>query len=305
MKKGLFISLILIISASLFAQEILSFGFSSGVINGNIHEYVFDKTRTKTNNHMSQLDWDVVNIPYVELYGSLSPDKYFYINTNLKFGFPKESGFMQDYDWLNGTSSGLVSWKNDDIGELTNYSIHTNQLKNYIDCSISIGGNIYLPKEIIISPFVNYNTTNIYFDGNDGYGVYKTRNWEKYSYSGNVISYNLISKGIFLGVNVKANTIEKLDIEVCAAVSPYLYWTDAYDIHVLRNITFHDEIYKVLAAKANLSVLYNINKHNKVGLEGAVKYHPESYGTVQKVSSGMGGLSYFLYDVSLKYRFSL
>lgn len=274
-------------------------------MNGNINEYVFDKSRTETNNHLSELDWDVLNIPYAEIGINLVPAKYFFFDYRAKFGFPKTSGHMQDYDWLNGTSSGLNSWINDDIGELTNYSIHTNKLESYVDCSLVLGGRILLPKDIVAMPFVDFSVFDLYLSGYDGYGIYKSKGWQKSPFEGNVISYNVVSKAVYFGLNVNVNTFNSFDIKLGAAVSPNLCWTDAYDIHVLRNTTFHDKIYKSLAVKGNASVYYRFNEMHSAGIEAEVKYHPEGYGSYKRINNGQGGISYFLYDISLNYIFSL
>ena len=59
-----------------------------------------------------------------------------YVSLSGSFGIPKESGYMQDYDWLNSFAKIDKdipdSWYDDGFSELTNYSKHTNELVKYI-----------------------------------------------------------------------------------------------------------------------------------------------------------------------------
>ena len=158
MKKSFFAVLcVFIIAGGLFASENSFFSFNItpqiGLMNGIVREYVIDPECTNTGNKESQLDWDIKNIPVISADADFWIFKYFYANLNFRSGFPKASGVMQDYDWLNSITTG---WLNDDPTELTNYSISDNQLDSYYSFGLKLGGSINLPLRIKILPFISF-----------------------------------------------------------------------------------------------------------------------------------------------------
>ena len=104
MKKTIFSLIIfLTLCSSIFALDnnYLSFKITPRfeIVNGSINEFVFDEICTNTDNKVSQLDWDIKNIPTFGLKAEFDILRYIHINLDGSVGIPKISGYMQDYDW--------------------------------------------------------------------------------------------------------------------------------------------------------------------------------------------------------------
>lgn len=288
-----------------------SAGFSFGVMNGEINEYVEDENHY--NNHMSQLDWDIKNIKIADINTDILIERTLLIKTDIRFGFAGESGFMQDYDWLNP-----VSWPKDPLEELTNYSKHTNILTKYYKISETLGVNLYLPLRITLTPFMMFEKEEIDFDGIDGYSLYKSNNWEEKSFSGNVISYQQDTKMLFFGLALNFMPFHRAGLQISGAISPKITDVDAIDRHRLTRVAYWDHVYKGTMYKAQTSLYFNAYKW-RFNLNGEIYYLPEATGFTSQArldsegnvlnefsgNIGDGGTSRFLqiYSLTAIYRF--
>lgn len=296
-------------------------------MNGNVHEYVFDSRCKNTDNMLSRLDWDVQNISYIGLNASFSIFRYIYTDASFQYGFSKDSGNMQDYDWQNSTG-GSVLWRLDNPNQLTNYSIHQNNLDAYYNFQCSLGGNIHLPFSIVLTPFIAYEYEHISFTGSNGSGHYKNQyintKFDDFVFSGKVISYKQESNSIFLGLNVFATLFSKIDILTNVQFSPALTFFTAKDNHYVKNqydgTVYIDKPEFAYKTQAKLYINYNFNKHNSLGLNCHIQYVPVSKGrtymgqidTNGNLNSDRwsydshveGALSRFLWSIGINYTFT-
>ena len=315
-----------IIAGGLFASENSFFSFNItpqiGLMNGTVREYVIDPECTNTGNKESQLDWDIKNIPVISADADFWFFKYFYANLNFRSGFPKASGVMQDYDWLNSITTG---WLKDDPTELTNYSISDNQLDSYYSFGLKLGGSINLPLRIKILPFISFEYDYLSMSSYGGYALYKQDNWNvKYfvDSDGNaikVISYQQEYNAFILGLKVQSEAIPRTYISAEYMISPYTSDITALDIHAIRFIGFLDKMPKSMMMKASAEIMYKINQLHRVGLSAFIHYIPFTSGPdcMAKVnangkaytsyqSTGVdGGTDRFLWQLSLVYQFLL
>ncbi|MBP5520185.1 MAG: omptin family outer membrane protease [Treponema sp.] len=296
------------------------------LMNGQINEYVFERECLNTNNKLSELDWDIKNIPVFSAKADFDIKKYIHLDISCAIGIAKESGDIQDFDWLNsvgGPQGNFPEWKKHDPTELTNYSKHDNFLDQYMVYSLCFGANIYLPAKIKITPFLQYQYNFISFTGTDGYRTYKDDLWQKKDFSGKIISYKQESHSMLAGFKVELNTIPHLRIYSDFAFSPAMTFLSAYDYHYQIKTCYYDYFMNIWQLKSNLELQFKFNEHHALALNGALQFIPLSKGlTFNKpldsegnVVSGLwnasdkndtlSGTKRFLWTIGLSYSFSL
>lgn len=297
------------------------------LMNGYVKEYVFSDFCRNKDNVESRLDWDVKNIALFKIRGDFDILDYIYTGLDFSIAVPGKSGQMQDYDWMNslgGTSGTHIDWLKDSPDENTDYSCHTNNLEKYMSFSFALGGNIILPYEIKVSPFISYDYDYIGFIATDGWGKYKDRNWEQVDFSGKVISYKQESNAFSLGAKVQTAAVPRTWLYSDFSVSPALTFTNAMDYHFNSENkemgdAYWDKFTYLWQLKANLKAQYIFNKNHSAGLAGFIQYIPRQKGITysKELVNGRpakgtwialpvnGGLERFIWSVSLSYSFSL
>ena len=243
------------------------------VLNGSLHEYVFNRYCRNTDNMVSRLDWDIINIKTAGIETEILFKKNIYTSFYFTMGFPGKTGYMQDYDWQNSISS---VWQNDDPTELTDYSIHDNTISNYFSFYCRAGKTFVMP--VNITPFAAYEYETFTFNGTDGYGIYKLYNFSESKYYGSVISYKQNYNSIFVGVTADTTAIPHTYLRADIQVSPFLTWLDAYDYHYTRSKGFYDQIYQAFQLKADAAAAFSINRNHSFGLKAAYSFMPVSTG---------------------------
>lgn len=298
--------------ASVFASENFHFSLTPeiGLLNGNIYEYVFEDACTNTNNLVSKLDWEVQNIPFVEISTNFDFFKYINFSFGGKIGLPKKSGFIKDYDWLN-----YCYWQDDDPTELTHFSISTNKLNTFYSLNASLGINFSINKNNKITIFTAYDYFYIGFDAYDGYYSYKNYDWEKITLSGKVISYFQEYNTFLVGIKTN-HKISKWNFDFLVSFSPNLCTNNALDFHYLTSTLYWDNIKNVFQLNTKFSSSFEIEKHSKIGISFSCKYVPTSKGknyytqissegkitgTNWSTQNAFGGSSNFLYSFFIFY----
>ena len=293
--------------------------------NGLINEYVFSDYCKNTDHKLSQLDWDVRNIPV--FYGEAEINLLKYIHTEIRgsAAVPKTSGNMQDYDWMNSVPpDGYSYWIYDDPTERTNYSKHDNELLKYMTFSAGVGVNIKLPAKITLTPMAAYYYDFISFDGKNGYSIYKWNNWEEKSFKGRVISYKQEINDFLLGLAVKVETLPMMFFYADFFISPNATSLTALDCHYANDgaggTAYLDKFQNIWQLTASTKAQYIFNRYNAAGLSAGLQYIPISYGTnkykgIDKdgkiidgswiASSITSGTGRFLWNIGLNYSFSL
>lgn len=292
-----------------------------GIMNGVIHEYVFSYRCKNIDNKLSELTWELKNLPYIKLTADFDVLKYAYIGLAGKIGFPAESGIMQDYDWLNSTSA---LWSHESPYELTNYSRHVNKLQKYLMFTVNLGGNIFLPLDIKLTPFISYQYEIIAFDGRDGWRTYKSENYKVIPFEGKVISYTQETNSVLFGLKFSVNSIPRTSLYGDFFCSPMLSFTNALDYHYVKSNTgtaYWDKLDFMWNIQADFGIQYRFNKRHSSGISGGIQYIPvgkgvtsiknlgtngkPAYGKWSKVSTEYGGSKRLIWTLSLNYSFSL
>ena len=288
------------------------------VANGVIKEYVFNPACKNTDEKESQLDWNLSTLALFNLQADFDFFRFMYIGLSGTFAVPQRSGFMQDYDWLNSLTSG---WKDDDPTEQTNFSEHINMLEKFIDFRINGGGNLYLPFDIKLTPYLSYKYEFIRLTASGGYTEYKQYNYMKQTITGKVISYEQELNTLLLGLKLYVGCIPRATIRLNFDISPKMTFLTATDYHYIRNIAFRDSFKNLLLIESGITAQYCFTKNHSAGFAGRLQYIPLSKGTTSstgidkdgKITGGAGnavngengGTERFIWSLALNYSFSL
>lgn len=322
---------ILTFSANLFAKEeekkkdYLSMKITpeAGLLNGTINEYVYSTTCLNTDNKMSELDWELKNVPVFSLTADFDILNRAYAGLTGRFGFPVNCGNMQDYDWLNSTKA---AWSYQSPTELTNYSCHDSKISKIFMVMLRVGFNLFLPAEIKLSPYIAYQYDYIGFDSFDGYTIYKSNNYKTSFLQGKVISYSHEINSILTGFKISFTKIPRTSIDGDFCFSPALTFLNAHDFHYMNvaggyGTAYWDKFNNAWLIKAHLSIQYRFNNNHSSGISGGIEFMPgakgvtsyknlgqngmPSFGQWNTTSSDSGGTKRFLWTINLNYSFSL
>jgi len=304
-----------------------------GILHGNIIEEVYSPECRNTGNMLSKLDWEVTAVPYFEAGASFDIFKYINIGIRGRVGIPVDSGNMQDYDWLNSTakqsdyitggSSSLI-WSDQNPYELTNYSKSDNKCKDYRLFEFSAGGNIYLPLQFVLTPFISYEYELYEFEASGGYYHYKKLNsssqtvWEDGTLNGRGISYKQEYNAFFIGVKASCSAVERFKFEGLLKISPCLTGITAIDYHYTRKLLFWDDMPFAFQLKAELKAVYSFTKQHSLGINAGLQWitdvkGPDYVRPIDKNgkltsgswsgSSALGGTNRFIWNWEIFYSF--
>lgn len=277
MKKLILSLLILFSSVSIFSQ-IYDFNLSIEPVyslkNGRLFEYVktFDQN-SQSYVKMSELDWNLTNLSY--LGGRASLDwKYLSIIAEVTACLSKDSGTMEDYDWLDYTKSGSNYYYNNS-SLCTSKSISQNSVNSGTVMNLKIQGNINPFKGLLIKPFIGIEYNVFKFSSGDGEAWYGTKDQTHLSYnvsydntqaahitnllsSNAVIDYNRYTFTTFLGLETGYLFFSKFYISAYATLSPFTN-VQSLDYHKYSNTYYQDLIKGFLNEwRFGTSVSFNI-----------------------------------------------
>lgn len=294
------------------------------IANGAIKEYVFDSSCKNTDNKLSELDWNLKTIALFNLDTDFTVMKYGYLGLSATFGVPQRSDFMQDSDWLNSVTK---QWLDDEPTERTNFSEHINHLDKFIDFKVRAGGNIYLPLEITLTPFLSYKYEFIRFSASGGYSEYKNykKGIDKKTFEDKVISYEQEQNSLFLGTNLTVKSIPRTFINLSFEISPKVTTLTAIDYHYINNgkygTAYRDSFSKLLEIESNMTAQYCFSKNHSAGINYRLQYIPLSKGDTSsktidrngkfltdnwiEIGTNTGGTERFIWALGLNYSFSL
>ena len=334
MKRFLLLAVVLLFSAASLSgldnkyDKYFSFKVTPQfeIANGLIQEYVFDPKCKNTDNKLSQLDWHLSTIALFNLQADFDILRFGALGFTVTAGVPQRSDYMQDYDWQNSVTT---AWLNDDPTELTNFSEHVNHLDKFINYKLYLGGNIYLPLEIKITPYLGYQYEFIRFTGSQGYGEYKNKKKgiDKLDFAGNVISYEQELNTFILGIKLLVNSIPRTSINLDFDISPNMTYLNAIDYHYVNGAggaygtAFKDSFKNLMLIDSSLIAQYRFTKNHSAGISGRIQYIPLSKGTTssrvidkngnfktdewQPIKSSYGGTERFIWSFGFNYSFSL
>jgi outer membrane protease len=318
MKKVCLCCLLAAIGWGLSAQELstvladhtLSLDASIGLLAGRSEEIVYwDKT---SKNKLSQLLWDLKPLVYAGLdiqYLWQKPERTWglFARSSFKFGFPGETGIMEDRDWQSAATN--PRW-------LTDYSVHDNHTDTAFLLDLDVGAAFGIFDRFTIKPFISYNFMLFSWRGVGGAALhYGTNGHGYFPQPIDVIAYrqtwHILSPGLRFYGDLNRYFIAELSFKM----SP-LVWCMAEDIHYAitePNKNFYDELDIGLFIEPglvfsftptdlfflSLSVFYR----NIRFIRGDETLKQQGQPTKQFVNAG--GAGYSVFDISLAAKFNV
>ncbi|MCL2800216.1 MAG: omptin family outer membrane protease [Treponema sp.] len=320
---GLIVILLLFSAKNPVFCEILpdyyfSVGTHFGITYGQTFELVYPTAQTK-GELLSELIWDMKPIFYLGLnleYGleNIMRSAGFFASLSFRAGIPGDSGVIENRDWMSQQN-----------GNLTHFSSHTNNTREFFMLDAAIGASIPIGKNFYIKPFLSTTWMHFAFTGRDGYGIYAREtpplsgvfqdindNPVTRSFDGeDVIHYKQDWFIIAAGISAGTKMFYPFTFDVSFLISPLTYCT-ADDVHIERGIRFLDYALFGLYMEPRIKITFSIERFD-LSLEAAYRYigrtRGPSYARTNTQSSfsssGQAGSSLSLYEARflLAYRF--
>ena len=337
MKKSAALLLTLFTSASVFASGFwkdVNFDISTdvGMYNGVENEYVFYKMTDGTYGKISELNWELYNIPVLELKSKVSY-KNFYINLSGFYGLPFYDGnSMTDSDWQNiylyiDRTTYLSNCPDKYRYVLTDYTKGTNEIKYLMEGGIKIGWDFNINSKNKISPFAGLDLNYIYMESYDHQGYHHGNSYEDsdgYLYyeslsssvddEGGIFEVSLNKYSYFTWIGAAYTfDIKHFSVNASAAISPFIY-VDSLDNHSSEYF-FYDRMFGYFQAlKGDVYLFVKFNKHNSLYFNSSARYLFMARGKDYRASErtdvfsptgAYGGASSWNVTASLGYKFTL
>ena len=153
------------------------------------------------------------------------------------------------------------------------------------------------------------------------YTKYKWNNYQKYSFTGKVISYEQEMNSFLFGLSLMADTIPRTSIKLNFEFSPKMTNLNAIDYHLTRSTAFNDRFKKISLINSDITLQYRFTENHKAGFSGRIQYIPLAQGNTYqgKISSSdeeitvkqwdlissYGGTERFIWSFGFNYSFSL
>ena len=300
----------LIFCAATLKAETSNYSFSIapifGFLYGQAEEIVYKDANSDV--YMSELLWDLKPLFYAGLKASFGPRNYFdksgfFINGSIKFGFPLNTGNMEDRDWQYPDNS------------LTNFSCHDLVSLSSITAGLSAGYSFRVANFLSIGAYLDFLFMQQSWSASDGYYQYlkvdKFNNIEpgqvwtddipKEYLTGEIINYKQDWFIFAPFVLIKGRVNHLLSLEAFFGYSPLIYCSDR-DLHVQRGITYRDNTSFGHFLSAGGSIIISPLYYMDLFLTFSYKNISGSRGDVKTAASfyeGIAGTGYSAFDVGL------
>jgi outer membrane protease len=290
-----------------------SYEFSTGLFLGMLHGTSFELVYKTPTIPLSELQWEIKPLFYIGSFLQFSQSNPiekngFYSKLTLKIGFPTESGFMEDRDWLATENN------------LSHFSKHTNTTNNTILFDISLGYSFSILSTIVITPLFGFHL--MYYDwiAEDGYVQYAKdgNTWNnslpQIPSKGSVVGYSQTWKILSFGLSIKYPFLKRFILEGSFLYSPFI-WVDTIDNHFLRNtegIRFYDKIERGYLLEPSLAFYIIFNQKIKLHLNASYRYINDSKGYSYAydnkdnsfLNKSLAGAEYQVWDAAINVIFS-
>lgn len=228
---------------------VFSIGPQAGFVYGQALELVFPVPEDTKGELLSELKWDMKPVFYSGLQmefsrADITRSAGFFSSLSFKAGFPKDSGEIENRDWMSTEN-----------GELTHFSSHTNRTRLFFLLDASFGVSVPVGPVFYIKPFINGSWMHFAFTGRNGSGKYakvKTSfpvtyhpiddNPVLYFFENDVIRYKQNWLSAAPGIAFGANVFSSFFLEIFFMASPLNYCT-AMDEHLTTDAVYMDYIF--------------------------------------------------------------
>jgi len=271
----------------------------TGIVYGQAFEYVYPVQGQTKAELLSELKWDMKPVFYAGLQLDFEPADImrsfgFFSSLSFKAGLPKDSGKMEDRDWMSPVS-----------GELTNFSRHTNRTNSFYILDIVAGVSLPVKSIICVKPFLSGSWMHFSFTGRNGYYEYKYDNPPKGLFSGKVINYKQDWLLAAVGLAIETKAFYPFSANLSFQISPFTY-CNALDEHIMTRTgipTFYNDITNMgLFFEPKLNLAFNMKRvdltldvaYRRIGKTKGKTYKNEGNSGYYLISNKAGeGLSLF------------
>ncbi|ADO83271.1 omptin family outer membrane protease [Ilyobacter polytropus] len=198
----------------------VSISISTGVLNGESEEYVYDGS-----SKLSKLTWDLDNVPVIGIDTSVKFKEKFSLNFSGWTKISESSGNMEDYDWYNG-----------DDNPWTDYSSHNTELDEAYMLDINMSYLLYKENNFSLSGELGFRHDYYKWNAYGGYAIYDSGSVDVDFDDEKNISYDQEFYAPYLGLtfNTKKNKW---------IISSYIRgslwaWGEAEDTHYYPGLTY-------------------------------------------------------------------
>ena len=303
MKKLCFV--IIFITIGLLAkgnEHNFSLGTSIGILYGQSEEIVYRDRYTDEKE--SELLWDLKPLVYagVNLHYSWQNLAYkwgIFSDALFKFGFPGNTGYMEDRDWKDVQNADL----------LTHYSISDNKTESavLIDFNAGVTFNIY--QDWLLKLFVSYSYMNFSWTASGGHFIYPENEGGHFYIdpSIDVITYNQIWNIVSFGTSFYVAFNPYFNIDVSIKLSPLIFCI-AQDNHILRNLFITEHLYGGFFIEP--SILFSFTSNDFFALSFSAKYRSINNTRGDSLYNrslyrNIGGAGFSAFDAGIVAKFNL
>lgn len=276
----------------------VSFTLSTGILNGDSHEYVYYQTGEK----MSELTWNLENVVMVGGQVSAHITKRISLNAGTWVKASAPSTTMSDYDWLD----------TNDLDQRTHWSETETELERGIMADMNINGVLLSSKLYSFSAIAGFHYDNWKWNSMDGVFSYPN-NSGKFSdvvpgmdSNDSSIIYEQKFYAPYLGFGFNLS-LSKWLFNSRIIATPFAR-AEATDEHVLTNYMYEDTFEEIFYVSAGASLAYFFTDYFSINLsldyqkydstKGDTKITNLSTGATSKISD-IVGISHESYMVSL------
>jgi outer membrane protease len=292
----------------------LSLGASIGLLAGQGEEIVYRDTGSE--DKLSQLLWEMKPLFYAGLdinYNWLKPENRWgiFAGALFKFGFPDETGVMEDRDWIALYYPGF----------LTHYSVHDNKTESAVLIDANMGVSFRIFNKFLLKTYVAYNFMHFSWTANGGSVLHPY--WDidgdgqvdgdhGYLNSIDVVTYEQFWHVMSPGIAFYGEFNRYFDIEISIKLSPRI-WFSAQDYHILRNLIITENADGGFFIEPGLLFSFKPNKfltltavvayRNISGTRGDGEYKYK--GQPAMAANDMTGAGYSGFDVGITAKFNI
>jgi outer membrane protease len=284
-----------------------SLGTSIGLLAGVGEEIVY--RYDNSNDKLSQVLWHFEPLLYagVDLhYNWQIPASRWslFTDTVFKFGFPGETGVMEDSDWVDVR---YADW-------LTHYSVSGNKTESAILIDANVGASFTIFEKYLLKTFITYSYIHFSWTASGGSFLYPSSDGDHgyLTVSRDVGTYKQVWNILSPGISFYGAFNRYFNIEISLKLSPFI-WLSAKDEHLDRNLVITDEIFGGFFIEPGLCFSFEPNNfftlslsflyRNISGTRGDGDYKYQGQPTI--TAEDLRGAGYSSFDVGIMIKFNI
>jgi outer membrane protease len=285
----------------------LILGTSIGLLAGEGEELVYRDDNS--DDKLSQLLWHFKPLVYAGInfhYNWQIPESRWNIFTDgiFKFGFPGETGLMEDRDWV---ATRYADW-------LTHYSVHDNETENAILIDANAGVSFTIFEKYLLKTYITYSYMNFSWTASGGSFLYPSADGDHayLTVSRDVGTYRQTWNILSPGISFYGEFNRYFDIEISFKISP-LVWFSAKDEHLNRDLVITEEYFGGIFLEPSLLFSFKPNNfftislsflyRNISGTRGDGEYKEQ--GQPAFTAKNLTGAGYSGFDIGIMAKFNI